>query len=301
MAEEQDRMNQGNKLVKKVPGTEDIFAIDNQLYGVNEALSSYVIADDPPVLIDCGAANTSNNILQGLSQLGIQYQDIEKIFVSHVHLDHAGGAGDLVEKCGASEIYIHKHGVEYITNSEKLGVLKTQAEDAIGIEGAYGDPKVVPEEVCIPISEGETVELDNHNLQFIHAPGHAPHHYALFDQTTEVLFSIDSAGMFLQNQVLPTTPPPSFNLETNIETLNVLLQHKPKVNCYGHFGPGKIGEATEEINEYIKILPEYVEIIKKHVEAGKDIHEIHEELDSRWHSPTTYRDVAGVLKYLENC
>jgi len=285
--------------VAQVPGTEEIYVVDNYLYGVPEALSSYIIAGKSPALVDCGAANTSGHIIDALNKLGIPTEEVQHVFVSHVHLDHAGGAGHLAKKCPNANIYIHKKGFDYLTSKEKLSQLTQQAEEAIGIKGAYGEPSLVPPERCNKIYDDMIFEVGEHTLRIVNSPGHAPHHYTIYDESTEVLFSIDAAGMRFDSEMLPTTPPPSFDLEENLSTLERLKELHPRINCYGHFGPGVPEKAVDEIEEYAQLLPRYVELIDDYADKYESKEAIHEELDSRWVSPTTYRDIAGVINYLD--
>lgn len=300
MVQNLDDKHEGLEGVAQVPGTEEIYAVDNHLYGVPEALSSYIIAGESPALVDCGAANTSGHIIDALDKLGIPTQEVEHMFVSHVHLDHAGGAGHLAEECTNANIYVHEKGLDYLTSEDKLNRLTQQAEKAIGIKGAYGNPSLVPQKRCTKILDDDTIiEAGQHTFRLINSPGHAPHHYTIYDESTEVLFAIDAAGMRFDSEMLPTTPPPTFDLEKNLATLDRLRELHPQINCYGHFGPGSPGKATDEIEEYSQLLPKYVKLIEDLADKCENTEAIHDELDTQWLSPTTYRDIAGVLDYLD--
>ena len=278
----------------------DVHAVDPALLGTPGALTLYVVDAPEPTVVDTGSANSPPEIYDALDRLGIDRADVAHVLVSHVHLDHAGGAGHLAEELPNATFYVHEDGLGYLTDAAALSRLKRSVDRAMGLEDAYGDPKLVPEERCRVVTGGERVDLGDRELELLDAPGHAPHHYAAYDPAMEGLFSIDAAGMHLAGEMRPTTPPPGFDLEANVETVRRLRALEPAVNFYGHVGPG--GEdAVGELDRYEAMLPEWVERVDGlRAEFGEDVDAIVDALDSGWHSPTVRRDVAGVLDYLSD-
>jgi glyoxylase-like metal-dependent hydrolase (beta-lactamase superfamily II) len=281
-----------------VPGAPDTSAGDHLLHGQPTALSSYVVAGEAPVLVDCGAADTTDRIRAAMATLDVAPGEVAAILVTHVHLDHAGGAGELARACPDADVYVHERGLPYLTDPERLRRLKESTDAAVGTQDAYGDPEVVPADRCVSVSGGERLALPDRTFEFADAPGHAPHHYAAIDRSSGALFSLDAAGMYYENRVLPSTPPPSFDLEANLATVERLRALDPAVNCYGHFGPGERGAADEELARYAEVLPAYVDLIDGLREEHDGPGEILGTLGDRWQTPTAYRDVAGVLGYL---
>jgi hypothetical protein len=96
----------------------------------------------------------------------------------------------------------------------------------------------------------------------------------------------------------PTTPPPSFDLEANLDTVRRLRELDPERNLYGHFGPGEADQAVTELDRYESMLPEWVAFVDEHREDRPNVSEILEVTGPEWQSPTVQRDVAGVLHYL---
>ncbi|MFD1514934.1 MBL fold metallo-hydrolase [Halomarina rubra] len=273
----------------------DTYLVDALLLDTPGALSSYVLDADRPVLVDAGTTYGARRILDAIDALGIDPPDVAAILVTHVHLDHAAGAGFLADHCENATVYVHDRGVDYLTDPEKLTRLRASVDAATGTTDAYGVPEVVPADRTVAVSGGETVDCGNHDLALADAPGHAPHHFAVFDETTDALFSIDSAGQFFDERLYPTTPPPSFDLERNLATCSRLRELAPSVNLYGHFGPGG-DDAVGELETYAALLPEWVDVVEElAAEHGEDVAAIVGALDDRWHSPTVGRDVAGVL------
>jgi glyoxylase-like metal-dependent hydrolase (beta-lactamase superfamily II) len=277
----------------------DIYTVDPHLMGTPGALTLYIIDAPEPTIVDTGSANSPEKIYDALDSIGIDRTEVEHVLVTHVHLDHAGGAGHLAEELPNAEFYAHDRGLPYITDPDQLARLKRSVDRAMGTEDAYGKPKLLDAARCHSISDGEYVDIGDRELEFIDAPGHAPHHFATFDPKTEAMFSIDAAGMHLAGEMRPTTPPPGFDLEANLETVERLRAYEPEKNLYGHVGPGG-DDAAAELDRYEAMLPEWVDLLReKRKDHDDDIGAIVADLGGEWQSPTVQRDVAGVLAYLD--
>ena len=278
---------------------DDVYAVDPRLMDTPGALTLYIVDAPEPAIVDTGSANSPSYIYEALSELDIDREAVAHVLVSHVHLDHAGGAGHLAEQLPNATFYLHGRGLPYLTDAEKLASLKRSVDRAMGVEDAYGQPELLDAERCRVVSGGESVDLGDRKLELVDAPGHAPHHYAAFDPATEGLFSVDAAGMHLAGEMRPTTPPPGFDLEANLETVERLRAFEPSINFYGHVGPGG-DDAVAELDRYERMLPEWVETVAERREVhGDDVTAIIGSLAGRWQSPTVERDVAGVMHYLD--
>ncbi|MWG35809.1 MBL fold metallo-hydrolase [Halomarina oriensis] len=277
--------------VRVAPAT---YLLDAHLFGTPGALSAYVLDAERPVLVDAGTADSVDRFAEALDRLAIAPADVAAVLVTHVHLDHAGGAGALADHCENATVYVHERGVGYLTDPERLARLRESVDAATGRTDPYGVPQPIPEDRVVAVSGGETLDCGDHTLEFVDAPGHAPHHYAVFDETTDALFAIDSAGQFFEERLYPTTPPPSFDLDANVETCERLRALEPSLNLYGHFGPGG-DDAVGELERYADLLTEWVEAVETLAGVHGDVTAIVEALDGRWQSPTVERDVAGVL------
>jgi glyoxylase-like metal-dependent hydrolase (beta-lactamase superfamily II) len=276
----------------------DTYCLDTHLMGMPGACAAYVVDAAEPCLVDTGDADSPDHLLDGLDALGIAPEAVEHLLVSHVHLDHAGGAGRLARECPNATVHVHERGLPYLVDAAKLDRLKASVDRAMGTEDAYGVPELVPETRTNALRYGDRIDLGDRELACLDAPGHAPHHVAAFDTASEALFSIDSAGMYLGGQLYPTTPPPAFDLEANVVTCDRLLEFEPSVNLYGHYGAGG-DDPVGELESYPGLLREWVEVIDRlRGEHGDDVGAIVGDLDARWHSPTVQRDVAGVLQWL---
>ena len=281
-----------------VSGAPNVYAIDNYLFGEPGALSTYVIDAPQPALIDAGGVTTLDRILEAMDALDIADEDLEYVFITHLHLDHAAGGGHLADRCPNATFVVHERGSEYLTDRAKLDHLRESVSRAAGTEDPYGVPKLLPADRVLDVGGGETFDLGDRQLDVYDAPGHAPHHYVCFDEGDGTLYAADAVGEYYRDRAIPSTPPPSFDLDANLETVQRLRPLEPDRILYGHFGVGQDG--TRLLDRYAEELPAWVEQIA----AGRDRHgndaaAIADELPEKWQTPTLVRDVGGVLVALE--
>lgn len=283
---------------RAVRGASGVFLLDNHLFGMPGALSTYLIDAPKPALVDAGGATTVDRILEAMDALDIARTDVAYVLVTHLHLDHAGGAGELAAVCPDAEVVVHATGTEYLTDPDRLEHLMASVSRAAGTENPYGEPKLVPREKVRAVEGGETLALGDRQLDVYDAPGHAPHHYVCHDPGDGTLYAADAVGEYYDGHAIPSTPPPSFDLDANLATIHRLRPLDPERILYGHFGVGQ--EGTVLLDEYARELQEWVEQIAAGRERhGDDAAAIAADLPEKWNTPTLERDVGGVLVALE--
>lgn len=288
--------------LEPVTGCDGIAAVDVPMFGMEQVTSPYIVDAPEPAVVDTGPADAAAVILDALDGLGIARADVSYIVPTHAHLDHAGSAGYLATACENATVVCHRRGAEFLTDESRLDHLADSVERAIGMPEPYGRPTVIDPARCRVVEGGEAIDLGDRTLDVIDAPGHAPHQVCLYDRLTEGLFTADAAGMnFPGSGHRPTTPPPDFDLEAAIDTVDELLDFEPERLLYAHFGAGEPGGAREELRRYREMLPAYVEEIDAARERhGSDVAAITAQLRSEWGHWSLSTDVAGVLRYLES-
>ncbi|AQL43681.1 hypothetical protein BV210_13645 [Halorientalis sp. IM1011] len=285
-----------------VDGCPDTYLVDNELFGSPKMLATYLLDAARPAILDAGTVSGAERILTAMEEVDIDPAAVEYVLVSHVHLDHAAGTARLLDACENATAIVHERGLPYLTDADKLDRLVESVEAAIGMDAPYGDPDLLPEGRCRAVSGGEVLDLGDRELELYDAPGHAPHHYVALDPDSGTLFAADAVGAFdpRSNTVAPTTPPPSFDLEANLDTVDRLLELDPSRTLYSHFGPGEPGEAVAELHEYAEILPQWVDAVEDvRAATGDDLDAMLDALRPEWESPTLRRDVVGVCRYLD--
>lgn len=245
--------------IQRVSRTENIYSLGRGLFGTTPG-SAYLIDSDKKTLIETGTSEAANRIIHDLSELGIKKLDY--IAVTHIHLDHAGGAWLLSEKFPDAKVIVHERGAEHLINPS---VLKKSAKQATGkFFKYYGEIKPLPRDKITPVSGGEEFELgEEYILIPIDTPGHAPHHLCYYGSEDEILYTGDAAGIYYseRNELLPTTPPPNFDLEKNLETLKILRNFDLSLLAYTHWGWSDA--PMEKLRAYEDILSDWVNEVKE--------------------------------------
>lgn len=253
---------------------ERIHLIDGFDLGVPERTGTYVINEDELTLIETGPSPSVKYIKKGLDELGFSLEKIKYIIVTHVHLDHAGGAGLLLQECPNATVIVHPKGARHLVDPSKL---------AAGARGVYGDsfselfdPIIpIPEDRLMTKDDGETLKIgDSCTLEFLDTPGHARHHFSIYDPVTNGLFTGDTVGVRYQQLIdegidyfLPSTSPNHFDPNAMHESINRIRNMHLNRIYYGHFGmTEKVNQALEQVSEWLDI---FVEIGEEAVSEGK--------------------------------
>ena len=232
-------------------------------------------------------------------EVGVAPEELEVIALTHVHLDHAGGAGHLVEACPNATVYVHDIGAPHLVDPERLW---EGTKQAVGDQiQYYTEPRPVPDHRIAELEEGDEIDLGDHTLEVAHAPGHAPHQVVFHDPAIDGVFTADAAGIFTPSTdaVNVTSPPVNFDLDQALADIETIRDLDPETLLYAHYGPGEQGAAVEELQRYREMLPAYVEQIDTLRERhGRDVEAIAAEMEAEWGHWSLTTDVAGVLRYL---
>ncbi|WP_415378965.1 MBL fold metallo-hydrolase [Halosimplex sp. TS25] len=246
----------------------DLSYVDTGMYGVAEYGAVYVLDAERPALVDTGIGTDYERVLDAVDAAGLAPADIEVIAVTHVHLDHAGGAGFLVEACPNAEVYVHGIGAPHLVDPERLW---EGTKRAVGNQiRAYTEPEPVPESRITEIADGDSIDLGDHSLDVSHAPGHAPHQVVFHDPANDAVFVADAAGIYSPtvDELFPTSPPPNFDPEQCRDDVETIRSLDPEVLCYPHFGPTETGE---KLDRYAEVLDSWVAAVtEERAKRGDD-------------------------------
>jgi glyoxylase-like metal-dependent hydrolase (beta-lactamase superfamily II) len=250
----------------EVPDSTDLYYVDVGAYGIPEYGTVYVVDAERPAVVDTGLGRNREYVFDLLDELEA---DPEYIVATHVHLDHAGGAGYLAERYPEATVVTPERGVEHLVDPSRLVAgTKAAVEDQWKY---YDEPLPVPEERIEGLTDRDVLDLGDRALTVHHAPGHAPHHCFLHDDGDDIVFTADAAGIFVPEtgDVRPTSPPAQFHLEKCLADADTITALDPDVLCYGHFGSRAYEEGV--MDEYKRTLVEWVEAVRsKRVELEDD-------------------------------
>ena len=192
----------------------DLFLIDHKFQGVPGTIASYLLVDgDDLTLIETGPATTMETLLAGVQAAGFDPDQITRLIVTHIHLDHAGAAGSLIQRLPRARLFVHRVGAPHMIDPSKLLASATRIfqED---MEQLWGEILPVPEERVVILDDESTLRIGGRVLKALYTPGHASHHLAYYDAESGVIFTGDVAGARLSEAeyLRPPTLPPEVDL-----------------------------------------------------------------------------------------
>ena len=253
------------RILDIAPG-HSLIPLDQELTGFTDFIGAWLYKeDDAAFLVDVGPASTVPVLAAAIRDLGVER--LAGIFLTHIHIDHAGGVGDLLRHFPDTPVICHPKAVSHLAEPTRLweGSLKTLGKTA----EAYGPIAPVPENLLTTAEGPFDVGAAEKVVPYL-TPGHAPHHVSY--RFGDVLFGGEAAGVFMDLgdgaiYLRPATPP-RFFLETSLESLETLLAAPHDIYCYGHYG------ATRRIPELLEAhreqLHRWADLIGKELEKGDD-------------------------------
>lgn len=201
-------------------------------------LASYLVdTGEGFIVVDTGPASSVDKLVNHLRETGRDPSDVRLIVLTHIHLDHAGGAGRLARLCGNARVLVHPRGARHLEDPSRLW---EATRSVLGVVADYyGKPEPVPRDLIAVPRDGEVFRVGREEVQLVYTPGHASHHMSVFLRRSGVLFSGDAAGIRveLDGRVveMPTTPPP-FKPTAYLESLERMAGIQASSIVVGHYG-----------------------------------------------------------------
>ncbi len=224
----------------------DVYQIDTLMAGYDGITAGYLIRGDRPCLVETGTAPSAPVVSSALAGLGIGRPDLATVVVTHIHLDHAGGVGDIAAMYPRAEIVVHERGARHLADPSRL---MASARMVYGdeLDELFGVLSPTPAGRIRAVDGSGTVDLGGgRRLDSHYAPGHAKHHIGLIDSVSGDLYVGDAAGVYIQEtgDMRPATPPPDFDLATALESLRTFAALRPARLLFSHYGPVDAVEET---------------------------------------------------------
>ena len=227
---------------------ENIYLIDNQLYSILGMGAVYLVNEDKKALIDVGPSASIDFVLDGIRQVGVSPEEIDYIIVTHIHLDHGGGAGLALQDMPRAKVLVHSKGAWHMANPAKLvrGMRESQGEEYFA---KCGEVIPVPQERIQVVGEGDTLKLSNKQvLRFIDAPGHAPHQIAIIESRNSGVFTGEAAGSLLcDGKIMFPFANLPFDFSQFIATIKRLMSLRANAIYYAHFGASNRVQSNLEL------------------------------------------------------
>jgi glyoxylase-like metal-dependent hydrolase (beta-lactamase superfamily II) len=249
----------------------EVFQIDTRMAGYDGITAGYLIRGDRPCLVETGTAPSAPIVRDALAALGIGPGDLATVVVTHIHLDHAGGTGDVAGMFPAAEVVVHELGARHLADPSRLMaaarmVYGDELDDLFGVLAPTPAHRIRAVERTGVVDLGGGRRLESH-----YSPGHARHHVGLIDSVSGDLYVGDAAGIYIQEtgDMRPATPPPDFDLDIALASLRMFAALQPARLLFSHFGP--VTAVQDTLDRSAAEISLWVDETRRARKAGMDL------------------------------
>jgi glyoxylase-like metal-dependent hydrolase (beta-lactamase superfamily II) len=237
-----------------------LYSIDAMMEGEPERLACYLFDTPERVLVEVGPSATLQHLMDVLDELGVD--DLAAFVVTHIHLDHAGGAGQMARRFPRAKVGVHPRGARHLANPERLWASAVSVFGEEWLTTQWGPMEAVDEERLWILDEGDTVQLGGGRyLDVMYTPGHAKHHVVYQDSEGGGMFVGDAVGLCYPHGhfVEPVTPPPDFDPLVQVEQIRRMAARHPSFIGFAHFGPtfdvaDTFAEAERRLDDWVRFV-----------------------------------------------
>jgi len=250
---------------------EGVLELDTLLGGWERVTAGYLIEGDAPVLVETGSQSSVPALLAHLDRLGLGADDLAGVVVTHIHLDHAGGVGDVARAFPKATVYVHPKGARHLADPTKLVDSAARVYGPL-LDSLYGRLDPTPVERIHILEDGEEIRVSaNRSLTTVDSPGHAKHHLALHDNWSGTLFAGDAVGVKLPDGgvLRPSTPPPDFDLTQALHSLQRFAERRPTGLALAHYG--LLADPLDVLDEADGTLRRWADVAESAFLNGQDI------------------------------
>jgi glyoxylase-like metal-dependent hydrolase (beta-lactamase superfamily II) len=248
-----------------------VLEIDTLLGGWERVTAGYLIEGPAPVLVETGSQSSVPVLLAALESIGLGPEDLAGVAVTHIHLDHAGGVGNVAKAFPKATVYVHEKGARHLADPARLIDSASRVYGPL-LDSLYGRLDPTPPERLHVLTDGEEIVIGpDRVLVAVDSPGHAKHHVGLHDSLSGVLFAGDAVGVKLPDGgvLRPSTPPPDFDLHSALESLGKFAARRPSGIALAHYG--LLADPEALLAEADDTLRQWAETAEQAYRDGVDI------------------------------
>jgi glyoxylase-like metal-dependent hydrolase (beta-lactamase superfamily II) len=248
-----------------------VLELDTLLGGWERVTAGYLLEGPRPVLVETGAQTSVPTLLASLDAIGLRADDLAGVVVTHIHLDHAGGVGDVAAAFPGATVYVHEKGARHLADPSRLVASAALVYGDL-LDSLYGRLTPTDADRLHVLEDLEEIDLgDGRALVAVDSPGHAKHHLALHDSRSGILFAGDAVGVRLPDigVLRPATPPPDFDLHQARHSLQRFAERRPSGIALAHYG--LLEDAQTLLEEADEVLVAWAEVAESAWRAGDDI------------------------------
>lgn len=233
--------------------------------GADRTLSVYLVDDEHPVVIESGVAAEVDRLLDGVTEAGVEPRRIEHVVVSHVHLDHSGGAAGIADAAPGATIYIHESTLHHLVDPSRL---IESSREVLGKSFAeMGAPGPLSRNRLEAVTDdGLAIDCGSRELEVVHTPGHAPDHVSVWDPESRVLFANEAIGRYYPeaDSWVPPVTVPRFSSSAVMRSIEALRAYDATTVALSHVGtrpdPDRAFErAARRLEAFVERIPRWYE------------------------------------------
>jgi len=245
-----------------------ISAIDAQFHRPKRAAIHLVVENGIAALIDTGTSFSIPGVIESLQQKNIAVENIAYIILTHIHLDHAGGASECMRHFPNAKLVVHPRGVSHMINPARLiaGAMNVYGE--VEFKRVYGDIYPIDANRIIEAPDESRIDLNGRSLLFLDTPGHARHHNCIYDERSQSFFTGDTFGVSYRELdvnglefVFPTTTPVQFDPDAAHASINRIMHYEPRYAYLTHYS--RISHLTHHAESMHNLIDAHVEIAQQ--------------------------------------
>ena len=262
------------------PVADGITAIDTFMGGRARYTAAYLLEATETALVETGPGTSVEPVAAALGELGVAPDQLAHIVLTHIHLDHAGGVGQLAERFPRATVWVHHRGAPHIVDPTRLVASTARVWGEAEMRELFGPATGVSKGRVRPLEDTDMVSLGDRSLLVLETPGHASHHVALVDSHTGAIFTGDALGIHVPDLPVlrPATPPPDFDLERYVASIERIRSAAASILLFAHFGPLADVDATCDLA--IQRVRDWARVVEDGVRDGDDPDELAARLES---------------------
>ena len=245
------------------------YLIDAQYFQEGFNAVYLIVSQGKAMLVDCGTAHSVPHIEKAMAEIGLGWDDLDRIFLTHVHLDHSAGSGMIMQKAKNAKLWVHPRGYHHLVDPTKLVAGTKIVYTEQPLEEIFGEVIASPKERLMQTENNQEIDFYGKKFLIHHSPGHAKHHQSLFDLEQKIYFAGDTLGVCyrkwdLDRKIFAFLPsaPNQFEPEVWKNTLKEIQKLNLQKICVTHFG--EVSSVSELLSQVEDLVDQFATIGLKH-------------------------------------
>lgn len=246
-----------------------IYAIDAEYHQPLFDAAHLIVEGDRAAFVDCGTSHSVPRLLEALDELGIARENVDWLLLTHVHLDHAGGAGQLLQALPNARAVLHPRGAPHMIDPRKLIEASIAVYGRENYDRLYGQLLPIDAARVLETHEGQRLQLAEREFEIMHTPGHALHHQAFFDLASHSVFTGDTFGLSYRAFdvggrafAVPTTSPSQFDPEQLVDSVRRIAARRPQAAFLTHYA--RITDLERIAVDLVRMIEAQVQVALAH-------------------------------------